>query len=78
MISISQTLPPIRQDNVDLTMAKKRADKRLADRLWPRPEKPRPFLLHLGVTARSHEVATFQQNFPEEFETFCIDRYCAV
>jgi hypothetical protein len=42
--------------------------------LWEKPAPPKPFLLHLGLTARTHDVREFQINFPEEYRNFYIDR----
>ncbi|VDI64996.1 Hypothetical predicted protein [Mytilus galloprovincialis] len=42
--------------------------------LWEKPNSPKPFLLHLGLTARTHDVREFQINFPEEYRNFYIDR----
>ena len=42
---------------------------------WERPLAPKPFLIHLGVTARTHDIVDFQTNFPDEYANFYIDRY---
>jgi len=40
----------------------------------PRPTAPTPLLLHLGITARTHDVGQFRQNFPDQFDQFFVDR----
>uniref|UniRef100_A0A8C9R8F8 Si:ch1073-349o24.2 n=1 Tax=Scleropages formosus TaxID=113540 RepID=A0A8C9R8F8_SCLFO len=70
-VSLSQTLPPIHSMSSSLeggpclspTRAERRA-LREAFRVWRRPESPRPALLHLGVTARSHSLLEFQSYYP--------------
>ena len=44
------------------------------DEYWELPSPPRPFLIHLGITARTHDIRDFQINFPEEYANFYIDR----
>merc|ERR1719210_140726 len=54
-------------------MMAQRKKKKLSQ-LWARPQPPKPFLLHLGVTARTHDIRQFQSNFPAEYCHFYIDR----
>ncbi|XP_015214914.2 cilia- and flagella-associated protein 65 [Lepisosteus oculatus] len=73
-----KTLPPIRSrtepgNGVGLSRSERRA-QREAGRLWRRPEAPRPFLLHLGVTACSHSLQEFQSSFPSRLHTHYIHR----
>jgi len=44
---------------------------------WEKPVAPTPVLLHLGLTARTHDVGEFRQNFPELFDRFFVDRSAA-
>ncbi|WAR10588.1 CFA65-like protein [Mya arenaria] len=48
--------------------------RRNEDILWEKPEPPTPFLLHLGLTARTHDIRAFQINFPDEYKKFYVDR----
>ncbi|XP_028847047.1 cilia- and flagella-associated protein 65 isoform X2 [Denticeps clupeoides] len=58
-----KTLPPIRSSS----RAERRArSRRGGARVWMRPEAPRPMLLHLGLTARSHSLLEFQASFPSQ------------
>uniref|UniRef100_UPI00398E9F00 cilia- and flagella-associated protein 65 isoform X2 n=1 Tax=Pristiophorus japonicus TaxID=55135 RepID=UPI00398E9F00 len=34
--------------------------------MWQRPRPAKPFLLHLGVTARSHSMEEYHKNFPSD------------
>ena len=70
-----QTLPPIKQTTIAEQQERKRQQRRFGKKYWARPEPPKPFLLHLGVTARTHTIEDFQQNFPDEYKNFYIDRY---
>ncbi|XP_064646085.1 cilia- and flagella-associated protein 65-like isoform X2 [Lineus longissimus] len=69
-----KTLPPIKNLSVDATKHLATFQKFIEDDLWEKPEPPRPFLLHLGVTARTHQVTDFQTNFPEEYHRYYVDR----
>ena len=40
----------------------------------PQPTPPEAFLLHLGVTARTHSIAEFYQNFSSSVDNFFIDQ----
>ncbi|XP_029113584.1 cilia- and flagella-associated protein 65 [Scleropages formosus] len=76
-----KTLPPIHSMSSSLeggpclspTRAERRA-LREAFRVWRRPESPRPALLHLGVTARSHSLLEFQSYYPTCFHAHYIQR----
>ncbi|PAA81244.1 hypothetical protein BOX15_Mlig015079g2 [Macrostomum lignano] len=39
-----------------------------------KPQRPAPFLLHLGVTAQSHNIHDFQAQFPDLWDSVCLDR----
>ncbi|XP_059144553.1 cilia- and flagella-associated protein 65-like [Physella acuta] len=73
-LSKYKTLPPIRQLTEDEKRdAERRRQKKLAA-LWQKPVPIKPSLLHLGITARTHDIQDFQTNFPNEYCTFYIDR----
>ncbi|MFT7817925.1 coiled-coil domain-containing protein 108 [Arapaima gigas] len=80
-LRVYKTLPPIHSMSSSLeggpclspTRAERRA-LREACRVWRRPEPPRPALLHLGVTARSHSLLEFQSYFPSRFHAHYIQR----
>ncbi|XP_076088229.1 cilia- and flagella-associated protein 65-like isoform X2 [Mytilus galloprovincialis] len=69
-----RTLPPIKvlspDEEKEIAVQKIKKDSLL----WEKPNSPKPFLLHLGLTARTHDVREFQINFPEEYRNFYIDR----
>ncbi|GFR66882.1 coiled-coil domain-containing protein 108-like [Elysia marginata] len=69
-----KTLPPIRQLTEDEKRELDKKKKKKLSQLWQKPEPQKPFLLHLGVTARTHDTKEFQRNFPEEYYHFYIDR----
>ncbi|XP_013095381.2 cilia- and flagella-associated protein 65-like isoform X1 [Biomphalaria glabrata] len=72
-LSKFKTLPPIRQLTEDeKRIAERRHQKKLAN-LWQKPEPIKPSLLHLGITARTHDTQEFQTNFPKEYKNFFID-----
>jgi len=73
-VCLSQTLPPIKQQSVDDVRQKKKQASKMLKSFWPTPQPPKPFLLHLGVTARTHDISEFQQNFQDEYDHFFIDR----
>nr|XP_034983136.1 cilia- and flagella-associated protein 65 isoform X1 [Zootoca vivipara] len=65
-----KTLPPIRNIHVPNPPAS-RSQRKLtrnkdASRLWVKPEPPKPCLMHLGVTARSHSTDDYLVNFPND------------
>lgn len=69
-----QTLPPIKQLSPDEEKAiMKSKEKKDAD-LWVKPTVPTPFLLHLGLTARTHDIREFQINFPDVYKNYYVDR----
>lgn len=39
-----------------------------------KPSRPAPFLLHLGVTAQSHSIQDYQTQFPDLWDSACLDR----
>jgi len=67
-------LPPIKQLSPDEVKALKASKQKLESQLWEKPSPPIPFLLHLGLTARTHDIREFQTNFPEEYRNFYVDR----
>jgi len=69
-----QTLPPILDKSVDQSREESKESKRYEAALWRQPTPPKPFLLHLGITARTHSIANFQENFFGEFNNFFIDK----
>ncbi|KAK6315486.1 hypothetical protein J4Q44_G00150150 [Coregonus suidteri] len=75
-----KTLPPIHSSSDVVggmcarpSRAERRA-QREASQVWRRPEPPRPTLLHLGVTARSHSLLEFQTFFPSLLSKHHINR----
>uniref|UniRef100_U3IZB5 Cilia and flagella associated protein 65 n=1 Tax=Anas platyrhynchos platyrhynchos TaxID=8840 RepID=U3IZB5_ANAPP len=69
-----KTLPPIKNHPVP-NLPAGHLDRRLlldkeASRVWVKPEPPKPILLHLAVTARSHSTEDFFRNFPSEFPKY--------
>ncbi|XP_029460888.1 cilia- and flagella-associated protein 65 isoform X2 [Rhinatrema bivittatum] len=65
-----KTLPPIKPVRVSKPPASHNQDQKMGKepyRLWMKPRAPKPFLLHLGVTARSHTVDDFLNNFYIDF-----------
>ena len=71
-----KTLPPIKQRSIDQERSVQKIQQQFDLFNWERPQPPKPFLLHLGITARTHNIADFQTNFPQEYNQFYIDRYC--
>lgn len=48
--------------------------EKMAAAMWPKPVPPKPFLIHLGIVARTHSISTFQEQFFDEFSNFFIDK----
>ncbi|XP_041374433.1 cilia- and flagella-associated protein 65-like [Gigantopelta aegis] len=69
-----KTLPPIQVKSADEEKCAEEQRKKTEKELWVKPVLPRPFLLHLGLTVRTHDVEDFQSNFPDEYNNFYIDR----
>ncbi|XP_016378792.1 coiled-coil domain-containing protein 108-like [Sinocyclocheilus rhinocerous] len=76
-----KTLPPIRSSeqaesssSVRPSRAEQRAQQQTGQERRRRPEPPRPAILHLGVTARSHSLMDYQTHFPTQFNTHYINR----
>ncbi|XP_048049329.1 LOW QUALITY PROTEIN: cilia- and flagella-associated protein 65 [Megalobrama amblycephala] len=76
-----KTLPPIRSSDHAVgspsprpSRAEQRAQQQTGQERRRRPEPPRPTLLHLGVTARSHSLMEYQTHFPTQFNTHYINR----
>ncbi|KAH0621232.1 hypothetical protein JD844_022312 [Phrynosoma platyrhinos] len=65
-----KTLPPIKNIQAPNPPASRSERRHLrnkkASRLWAKPEPPKPFLMHLGVTARSHSIDDFLANFSDD------------
>ncbi|XP_077176848.1 cilia- and flagella-associated protein 65 isoform X2 [Paroedura picta] len=65
-----KTLPPIKNNSVPNPPASRSQRRQMshkeARKLWAKPEAPLPFLMHLGVTSRSHSVDDFLDNFSGE------------
>lgn len=74
-----QTLPPIRSiDQVvgpSTSRAERRAQQQTGQERRRRPKPPRPALLHLGVTARSHTLMEYQTHFQTQSNVHYIQRY---
>ncbi|NXK54025.1 CFA65 protein, partial [Chauna torquata] len=72
--SLQQTLPPIKNRPVPNLPAGHFQRRLLLDKeasqVWVKPEPPKPILLHLGVTARSHSTEDFFSNFASEFPKY--------
>ncbi|XP_078326129.1 cilia- and flagella-associated protein 65-like isoform X1 [Crassostrea virginica] len=69
-----KTLPPIKQLSPDERKALESRKKKKDSELWEKPSPPVPFLLHLGLTARTHDIREFQATFPEEYSNYFVDR----
>ncbi|XP_031446362.1 cilia- and flagella-associated protein 65 isoform X1 [Phasianus colchicus] len=73
-----KTLPPIKNHPVANLPAGHLQRKLLSDKeashVWVKPEPPRPILLHLDVTARSHSTEDFFSNFASEFPKYFLPR----
>ncbi|XP_050976101.1 cilia- and flagella-associated protein 65 [Labeo rohita] len=76
-----KTLPPIRSSDqaengpsVRPSRAEQRAQQQTGQERRRCPEPPRPAILHLGVTARSHSLMEYQTHFPTQFKTHYINR----
>ncbi|XP_053117944.1 cilia- and flagella-associated protein 65 isoform X2 [Hemicordylus capensis] len=70
-----KTLPPIKNfhgPNLPASRSQRR-QRRSKDtsRLWAQPEPPKPYFMHLGVTARSHTIddflSVFSDDLPQHF-----------
>jgi len=40
-----------------------------------KPAAPKSLQLHLGLAARTYDVAEFRRNFPDQFDRFFVDRF---
>ncbi|XP_055071936.2 cilia- and flagella-associated protein 65 [Misgurnus anguillicaudatus] len=75
-----KTLPPICSSDqvVGPSLRPSRAERRAQQQTGLQrkrcPEPPRPTILHLGVTARSHTLMEYQAHFPTQFNTHYIHR----
>ena len=70
-----QTLPPIKTTTIDQDINVEEQRRLVNAEFWERPSPPKPFIVHLGVTCRTHDIIDFQTNFPDDYPNFCIDRY---
>ncbi|XP_067426153.1 cilia- and flagella-associated protein 65 [Emydura macquarii macquarii] len=65
-----KTLPPIKNLHVPNPPVSRSQRRHLTDKeasgLWAKPEPPKSYLLHLGMTARSHSMDDFLSNFCSE------------
>nr|CAB3230258.1 cilia- and flagella-associated protein 65-like [Phallusia mammillata] len=73
-----QTLPPIRfEDPVKFPSNRSRLlrqEEAGAKNEWVQPQAPKPFVSHLGVTARTHDISEFRSNFPKQSKSHFVDR----
>ncbi|NXX97356.1 CFA65 protein, partial [Centropus bengalensis] len=73
-LSLLQTLPPIKKHCMPNQPAghydRRRLLVKAANRVWVKPEPPKPILLHLGVTARSYSTEDFFINFTSDFPKY--------
>lgn len=69
-----QTLPPIHERPSVSEARSNRGRREFETEFWRKPSPPKPFVLHLGVTARSHAIAEFRQNFPELWPLASMDK----
>ncbi|CAH1790082.1 unnamed protein product [Owenia fusiformis] len=72
-LSKYRTLPPIKTPSIDREQIKKSVTRQQKEDYWQKPVAPDPFLLHLGVTARTHDITEFQNNFSEDYHKYYID-----
>ncbi|ESO88046.1 hypothetical protein LOTGIDRAFT_219687 [Lottia gigantea] len=73
-LSRYKTLPPIQRKSADELNRLEKKRKKKEKTMNLKPVAPTPFLLHLGVTSRTHGIKDFQSNFPDEYQHFHIDR----
>ncbi|NWI54385.1 CFA65 protein, partial [Calyptomena viridis] len=69
-----QTLPPVKSHLMP-SQPPGHSKRRLllgkdASRVWVKPEHPKPMLLHLDVSARSHAIEDFLSSFASEFPKY--------
>nr|XP_060629252.1 cilia- and flagella-associated protein 65 [Anolis sagrei ordinatus] len=73
-----KTLPPIKNPQVPHPPASRSERRHLRDKkasmLWAKPDPPKPYLMHLGVTARSHPIDDFLATYPEDFPQYFLFR----
>ncbi|XP_076858756.1 cilia- and flagella-associated protein 65 isoform X2 [Brachyhypopomus gauderio] len=70
-----KTLPPIRSSSSGAVVSGASSTSTLVERSSQQPpQPPRPALLHLGVTARSHSLLEYQAHFPSHFHKHHIYR----
>ncbi|NXE89023.1 CFA65 protein, partial [Menura novaehollandiae] len=77
-LSLQQTLPPIKNHPTP-SQPPGHLERGLllgkdASRVWIKPEPPKPFLLHLDVSARSYAIEDFVSNFALEFPRYFSSR----
>lgn len=66
-----RTLPPIGSPKETKRKTKSGASRQETP---PPPVLPESFLLHLGVTARTHSIGEFYKKFPSAVDKFVIDQ----
>ncbi|XP_025008202.2 cilia- and flagella-associated protein 65 isoform X3 [Gallus gallus] len=73
-----KTLPPVKNHPAANQPAghlqRRLLSSKEASHVWVKPEPPRPILLHLDVTARSHSTEDFFSNFTSEFPKYFLPR----
>ncbi|KAG9271575.1 cilia- and flagella-associated protein 65 isoform X1 [Astyanax mexicanus] len=74
-----KTLPAIRSSSSDAVLEglharRSRVESKVQQQVKRQPEPPRPALLHLGVTARSHSLLEFQSHFSSQMNKYHIYR----
>ncbi|KAJ7389222.1 hypothetical protein OS493_032690 [Desmophyllum pertusum] len=67
-----QALPPIGSPKE--TKRKKTSNSSSRQETPPQPVPPESFLLHLGITARTHAIGEFYKSFPSTVDKFLIDQ----
>ncbi|XP_071418769.1 cilia- and flagella-associated protein 65 isoform X2 [Pithys albifrons albifrons] len=73
-----KTLPPIKshpkRSQPPGCLERKQLLGKDTSRVWVKPEHPKPMLLHLDVSARSHSIEDFLSNFTSEFPKYFLCR----
>jgi hypothetical protein len=75
-LSKYKTLPPIikQSQSTDDIRLDRKAQRKCDESIWPEPQPPKPFLLHLGLMARTHDISEYRQLFSDLYPRFFIDR----
>ncbi|XP_067934870.1 cilia- and flagella-associated protein 65-like [Watersipora subatra] len=69
-----KALPPILDRSYDKDREEVLETERMKVAMWAKPVPPKPFLIHLGVIARTHSITSFQDQFFDDFDNFFIDK----